>query len=202
VNEIRRVPMFPLGSVLFPHTPLALRIFEERYLKMLGHLLDEDEPVFGVVLIERGSETGGGDERFAVGTLARLERVVPQEGAIPVLARGANRIDVVEWLDDAPYPTAHVRERDDLAWNDALQPLLDQAEQIVRRVLARAAASGGARWTPDVELAEEPLSRAWQTAAIAPLGPLDQLDLLEARTLGGLLQATIDLTLAAEELLA
>ena len=36
--------MFPLGTVLFPHTPLALRIFEERYLVMLGRLLDEDDP--------------------------------------------------------------------------------------------------------------------------------------------------------------
>ena len=48
--------MFPLGTVLFPHTPLALRIFEQRYLMMLGRVLDDEEPSFGVVLIERGSE--------------------------------------------------------------------------------------------------------------------------------------------------
>ena len=56
--------MFPLGTVLFPHTPLALRIFEQRYLMMLGRVLDDDEPSFGVVLIERGSEAGGGDQRI------------------------------------------------------------------------------------------------------------------------------------------
>ena len=37
------VAMFPLGSVLFPHTPLVLRVFEPRYLTMVGRLLDEED---------------------------------------------------------------------------------------------------------------------------------------------------------------
>ena len=45
------LPMFPLGSVLFPAMPLALRVFEERYLKMMGTILEEETPRFGVVLI-------------------------------------------------------------------------------------------------------------------------------------------------------
>ena len=53
------MPMFPLGSVLFPAMPLALRVFEERYLKMMGAILDQEPSEFGVVLIERGSEVGG-----------------------------------------------------------------------------------------------------------------------------------------------
>lgn len=193
--------MFPLGAVLFPHTPLALRIFEERYLVMLGRLLDETDPAFGVVLIERGIETGGGDQRFPLGTIARLSHVVPQAGQIQVVARGAERFEIVEWLDDAPYPRADVRALPDLEWNDVLAPLLDEAERIVRRVLGRARRFGGTRWDPDVELSEEPLERAWQVAAIAPLGELDQMDLLRSATMGGLLRATIDLTLAAEPVL-
>lgn len=193
--------MFPLGAVLFPHTPLALRIFEERYLVMLGRLLDETDPAFGVVLIERGVETGGGDQRFAFGTIARLSHVVPQAGQISVVARGAERFEIVEWLDDAPYPRAEVRPLPDLVWNDALDPLLDEAEMIVRRVLGRAGQFGDTRWDPDVELSDEPLERAWQIAAIAPLGELDQMELLRSGTAGGLLRATIDLTLAAEPLL-
>jgi uncharacterized protein len=193
--------MFPLGAVLFPHTPLALRIFEERYLVMLGRLLDETDPAFGVVLIERGTETGGGDQRFALGTMAQLSQVVPQAGQMQVLARGTERFEIVEWLDDAPYPRADVRALPDLEWNDALLPLLEEAERIVRRVLGRARQYGGTRWDPEVELSEEPLPRAWQVAAIAPLGELDQMELLRSETLGGLLRATIDLTLAAEPLL-
>jgi Lon protease-like protein len=55
------LPMFPLGSVLFPHMPLPLRVFEERYLVMLSRILADDPAEFGVVLIERGQEVGGGD---------------------------------------------------------------------------------------------------------------------------------------------
>jgi uncharacterized protein len=197
----RDLAMFPLGSLLFPATPVALRIFEERYLVMLGRLLDADEPEFGVVLIERGHEVGGGEARFGLGTLARLERVVPQEGAIPIVARGTSRFEVDEWLDDDPYPRARVRLLPDLVWNDALEPLLGEAEAIVRRVLARVATRAETQWDADIELTDEPLARAWQVAAIAPLGPIDQLELLRATTAGGLLRATIDLTLAAEELL-
>ncbi|WP_150951411.1 LON peptidase substrate-binding domain-containing protein [Microbacterium testaceum] len=193
--------MFPLGAVLFPHTPLALRIFEERYLVMLGRLLDETDPAFGVVLIERGSETGGGDQRFPLGTMAQLSQVVPQAGQMQIVARGTERFEIVEWLDDDPYPRADVRALPDLEWHDALLPLLEEAERIVRRVLGRAQLFGGTRWDPEVELAEEPLPRAWQVAAIAPLGELDQMELLRSVTLGGLLRATIDLTLAAEPLL-
>lgn len=193
--------MFPLGAVLFPHTPLALRIFEERYLVMLGRLLDETDPAFGVVLIERGVETGGGDQRFALGTMARLSHVVPEAGQMSIVARGEERFEIVEWLEDSPYPRATVRPLPDLEWTEALAPLLDEAENIVRRVLGRAREFGGTRWDPDVELSEEPLERAWQVAAIAPLGELDQMELLRSPTLGGLLRATIDLTLAAEPLL-
>lgn len=198
----RTLAMFPLGIVHFPHTPLALRIFEERYLKMLGMLLDTEPAEFGVVLIERGSEIGGDEQRFPSGAIARLERVLPQQGQISVLARGTSRFEVIEWLDDAPYPRARVEMLPDLSWNDALDPLLQEAERIVRRVLARAKEYGPTRWEPSIELADDPLARAWQIAAIAPLGPLDQLVLLRSTSAGGLLRAAIDLTLAAEELLA
>lgn len=193
--------MFPLGAVLFPHTPLALRIFEERYLVMLGMLLDEVDPEFGVVLIERGVETGGGDQRFTLGTMARLSHVVPQAGQMSIVARGTERFEIVEWLDDAPYPRAEVRALPELEWNEALEPLLDEAEGVVRRVLGRAREYGVTRWDPEVELSDDPLERAWQVAAIAPLGELDQMELLRSPTMGGLLRATIDLTLAAEPLL-
>ena len=48
------MPMFPLGSLLMPAMPLNLRIFEERYLKLLGDLMGADKPEFGVVGIARG----------------------------------------------------------------------------------------------------------------------------------------------------
>ena len=71
----------------------------------------------------------------------------------------------------------------------------------MRRVLARAAEFNDIRWDPDVEISDDPVESAWQLAAIAPLGQMDQLRLLRASTLGGLLRDLIDLTLEAEVLL-
>lgn len=65
------IPLFPLHTVLFPGGPLALRIFEPRYLDMVSRSLRDDQP-FGICLIEDGSETGPAAHTFEVGTLVRI----------------------------------------------------------------------------------------------------------------------------------
>lgn len=191
------MPMFPLGAVLFPHTPLPLRIFEPRYLTMVGRLLEEDDPEFGVVLIERGRETGGGDERVGVGTLARLVSVSAGAEDLHVVAVGTKRFTVDRWLDDDPHPRADLTLLPPLVWDEALTPVRTEAEAIVRRVLGRLP---DAEWDADTELSDDPLASSWQLAAIAPLGAYDQYTLLRATTLGGLLRQVIDATLDAEML--
>ena len=62
--------MFPLGSVLFPGALLPLHVFEPRYRQLVKDCL-AGEPEFGVVLIDRGHEVGGGDVRREVGAVAR-----------------------------------------------------------------------------------------------------------------------------------
>src|SRR3984885_12142090 len=69
----RGLPMFPLGTVLFPHAVIPLHVFEPRYRALMRHCLDADRR-FGVVLIERGSEVGGGDQRASVGTQGVITR--------------------------------------------------------------------------------------------------------------------------------
>ncbi len=189
-------PMFPLGSVLFPHTPLPLRVFEPRYLTMIGRLLDEDDPQFGVVLIERGHEVGGGDRRSRIGTMARLLSVAADADVLHTVAVGTTRFTVDSWTDDDPYPRAELRALPDLTWNDALAPVRIEAEAIVRRVLARFDTG----WDADVELSDDPVAAAWQLAAIAPLGEYDRHTLLQSTTIGALLRQVIDLTLDAEAL--
>lgn len=189
--------MFPLGSVLFPHTPLPLRVFEPRYLMMVGQLLEEDDPQFGVVLIERGHEAGGGDQRSGIGTLARLVSLTAGADDLQVVAVGTERFTVDRWLDDDPYPRAELSLLPQLEWNEALAPLRVEAEAIVRRVLARVP---DAQWDADTELSEDPLAAAWQIAAIAPLGEYDRFTLLRSTTMGGLLRQVIDLTLEVEPL--
>ena len=128
--------MFPLNSVLFPYMPLRLRVFEERYLIMLGELLRSEEARFGVVLIERGREVGGGEECFSVGTIAQITQLGAQEGFVGLIAQGSRRIEVSEWLDDTPHPRAEVHEMAELEWDDGLWRLRDTTEQLVRRTLA------------------------------------------------------------------
>lgn len=193
--------MFPLNSVLLPHTPIALRIFEPRYLVMLGRMLDEEEPEFGVVLIERGHEAGGGDGRSMIGTMARIVQVEVGAEDMHLVAVGDERISVDRWLEDDPYPRAEVHALPVLEWDDALTPLRAEAERAVRRVLARAAEYGSVLWDPSTELSDDPVASAWQLAGIAPLGEFDRFRLLRSTTMGGLLRQTLDLTLDVEPLL-
>ena len=190
--------MFPLGSVLFPHMPLPLQLFEERYLKMLGQALESDDPQFGVVLIERGSEVGGDDQRLDFGTLARVVEVDARAGNTGVLSIGTHRIRVHEWLADDPYPQARVERIPELDWSDDLTGLFEESERAVRQLLSVAAemAAGQARtlWPPTVEIGEDRVTASWQLAAITPLGPMDHYDLLRSQTCEELLQRTGDLS--------
>ncbi len=191
--------MFPLGSVLFPYMPLHLRVFEERYLVMLSRILTEEPAEFGVVLIERGQEVGGGEHRFPFGTVAQITELEGAEGFVGVVAQGDRRIEVTEWKDEDPHPQALVRELPELEWNDVLLPLREQAELAVRRSLAMASEFTELQWAPDVALSDDPVAAAWQLAAIAPLNQLDQVDLLRSSTMGGLLRSILDYSLAASE---
>ncbi len=100
--------MFPLGTVLMPYAHLPLHIFEPRYRALTRDCLAGDKK-FGVVLIERGYEVGGGDTRFSVGTVARIVQAVElPDGRWLLDAVGTERIRVRRWLPDDPYPQAEV----------------------------------------------------------------------------------------------
>lgn len=198
----RELAMFPLGSVLFPGMPLPLRVFEPRYLALLSAVLDQPEREFGVVLIERGSEVGGGDARFAIGTVAGIVTVEVGEQSIILLARGAARFEVVDWLDEEPFPRARVRELDPLALAPEDMDALAEAERVVRSTLARRSEFAELRWPADVALSEDPLERLWQLAGIAPIGPLDQQDLLGSSTAAGLITHLVTETRATGDSIA
>src|SRR5215470_17375918 len=100
--------MFPLGSVLFPYAVLPLRVFEPRYLELTDAVLKGDGR-FGVVLIERGFEVGGGDTRFSVGTVARIvDAARTPEGRYLLATVGTERFRVRKWHADDPYPRADI----------------------------------------------------------------------------------------------
>jgi hypothetical protein len=173
------LPMFPLGSVLFPAMPLALRVFEERYLKLMGAILEDEPSEFGVVLIERGSEVGGGDKRFDIGTTAQVLQIEAPDGPLQVMARGGRRFRVTRWLEEDAYPQAEVEFLDIFDAGDVPGEELVITEQVVRETLGYLRELDlSLPWATDIELAEDPVEKAWQLAGISPLGTLDHQDLL------------------------
>src|SRR5262245_36286093 len=121
------IPLFPLGVVLFPGGPLKLRIFEARYVDMVGRCMRESLP-FGVALLVEGQEAGGPALTAAIGTAARIvdfEQL--KDGLLGITALGERsfrilqrerqadglNLAVVEWLPPpasvgVPAESAHL----------------------------------------------------------------------------------------------
>ena len=190
---VTALPMFPLGAVLLPGAELPLRVFEERYRTMVEHCLADDGR-FGVVLIARGSEVGGGEERTEIGTVAQIDRYVRAPGGrFTLLCTGTERIVVNRWLPDDPYPLADVD-----VWTDDQQPadpttLLHKRVELEKAVAQLAQRQGHRhrRW-PALDLPGNPTDMSFALAQSLPLtdadrqsalqaaGPRDRLQILES----------------------
>lgn len=146
------LPLFPLGTTLFPQGLLSLRVFELRYLAMIGECHRTGQP-FGVVSLTQGAEVrvpGAETEQFAhIGTLARIMRLdKPQPGLLLLECEGHQRFRIhsrsqqknglwtaqVETLPDAPP----------LAIPSDLQHTAQALERLVRALQARHDQQAGA----------------------------------------------------------
>lgn len=185
------MPMFPLGTALLPGAALPLHVFEPRYRQMVHDILADDvgAPEFGVVMIERGHEVGGGDTRTGVGTVARVVdmRALP-DGRYALVAVGAERLRVNAWLPDDPYPLADV----DL-WPDADLGAVDVGEtartieslhERVRALNEEVRALGEMTPPADTEISDDPHLALYHLGSLAPLGPADRQRMLATPTLG------------------
>jgi uncharacterized protein len=195
------MPMFPLGSVLMPAMPLPLRIFEPRYLKLLGDLVAAKDPEFGVVLIERGQEVGGGEKRMDLGTIASVTDIGTSEEFYGLESVGSRRFRVNAWLPDDPYPIADIDFLPDLIWDDTLMPSRVHLETKVRQLLAFASEFGDLQYSSDVELSDDPMEACWQLAGVLPVGQLDQMDLLGSQSAEELIKRTYKIVTSADETL-
>ncbi|RYF73957.1 MAG: peptidase S16 [Comamonadaceae bacterium] len=92
------LPLFPLGTTLFPQGLLSLRVFELRYLALVGECHKASLP-FGVVSLTQGAEVrvpGADAEQFAhIGTLARITQLSrPQPGLLVIECQGLQRFRI------------------------------------------------------------------------------------------------------------
>lgn len=99
-----RLPLFPLGTVLYPGAPLPLRLFEPRYVAMLAELTTGPQPGrFGVVAIRAGHEVGAHSVHslHRVGCVAVLEDVQRQaDGSYSITTVGSQRFTLRSVVDD------------------------------------------------------------------------------------------------------
>ncbi|MCF8546563.1 MAG: LON peptidase substrate-binding domain-containing protein [Microbacteriaceae bacterium] len=195
------MPMFPLGSLLFPSMPLTLRIFEERYLKLLGDLMSSDTPEFGVVLVSRGSEVGGGEQRMTIGTVASVTEIGTTDEFLGLESVGSRRFSVNDWLPDDPYPIADIEFIPDLIWEDSLMPARVHLELAVRNLLTFASQFGDFQFGADVELSDDPMEACWQLAGVLPIGEMDRFDLLGSQSAEELIAQTYEIVTTADETL-
>ncbi|MGH9274328.1 MAG: LON peptidase substrate-binding domain-containing protein [Acidimicrobiales bacterium] len=174
------LPMFPLGTVLLPSAAIPLHVFEPRYRALVHDCLASDRE-FGIVLIARGSEVGGEDQRTDAGTVARIvEAVELPDGRWAIGAVGVRRVLVRGWLPDDPYPLAELDDWPDAAPSPAHGVALERTVTLLRRALALAAEAGDHGAPATVELSEDPVLAGYQASAVAPIGPHDRQRLLVA----------------------
>ncbi|OBG75022.1 ATP-dependent protease [Mycobacterium sp. E1715] len=177
--------MFPLESALLPDQNLPLRIFEPRYGALVRHCLDTGDP-FGVVLISRGREVGGGEVRYDVGVLAEITECVDHGGGrYSMQCRTGERIRVSEWLPDDPYPRATVTAWPDEPGDPVTAAQLVEVEDRVMALFERIADARDVALPDRAALlgedsAGDPGQRLYALASRIPIGTADLYTVLSA----------------------
>ncbi|MDQ1627578.1 MAG: uncharacterized protein QOI54_1322 [Actinomycetota bacterium] len=179
----QRLPLFPLGTVLFPGVLLPLHVFEDRYRALVRDLIagPEAERAFGVVAIREGREVGadGVHALYDVGCLAQLHQVEAyDDGRFDLVTAGSRRFRVESLLDPQdhrPYLQAEVEFLDEPvgAGSDSLARGVGTVFRAYRSVLT---GGGGAQAGED--LPEDPTMLSYLVAAASVLDRSDKQALL------------------------
>lgn len=130
------IPLFPLGSVLFPGIRLPLHIFESRYRTLVGELLrrEPDERHFGVVTIRQGYEVGENavNALYDVGCVAQVRDVSSHaDGRYDVAVTGGDRFRVLS-VDTVSRPYL----RAEVEWLPA-EPPAEPENSVLGRTVSR-----------------------------------------------------------------
>jgi Lon protease-like protein len=195
-----RLPLFPLGTVLFPGLMLPLHIFEERYRLLVKELLDlpADAPRrFGVIAIREGREVGHDGVRalYDVGCTAELRQVEAYEdGRFDIVTTGSTRFRLLGLDDSLPYFQGDVDILDERPGDDAdllaatTSRLFGRYREILLGAIPRGSQDAG-----DAELPSEPAVLSYLVAAAMVLDLPDKQALLEAEDVAERLRREITL---------
>jgi Lon protease-like protein len=163
------LPLFPLGTVLFPGLLLPLHIFEDRYRQLVRDLADGPEPrQFGVIAIRHGRETGvdGIQALYEIGCTAVLRQVKPlEDGRYDVVTVGTQRFKLASLDDSGPYLRGQV---DLLTEETGDEAATAQAARMVRdgfRAYLDSLAERGVTQISAPELPDDPVTLSYLVAA-------------------------------------
>lgn len=180
-----QLPMFPLGSVLFPGLTVPLHVFEDRYRALVHHLLREPDPalrVFGSVAIREGYEVGdhGNQSLQRVGCRLQLTEVEAHEdGTFDVVAVCRDRIRLDRLDPSGAFPVGDVvlLDAEPAAGLPVVGAAVDRTSALFTAYQTVVAQLRG-----DVlsgELPRDPTYLSWAMSAVAPLPLPDRQRLLE-----------------------
>ena len=187
------LPLFPLGTVLFPGALLPLHIFEPRYRLLIRRCIERQRP-FGIVLIRNGTEVGGSAEPYEVGTEAKIVAESPlPNGRSYIVTRGERRFAVESIIADAePYLIGRVRYLDEPDGDGAADNASVAREALGAYLLAVVAVtedSRGERALADELRDAPPGDLAYRIAGSLAVDAPQQQALLELETTSARLEA-------------
>jgi hypothetical protein len=176
-----KLPLFPLGTVLFPGLLLPLHIFEERYRQLVGDLLAGPEPRrFGVIAIRKGRETGvdGVSALYEIGCTATLRRVTEHpDGRYDLVTAGTGRFRLTSLDHTGAYLRGEVEPVAEPTGDQAAAAAAASAVQRAFTGYLGALAKRGAEVSvPD--LPDEPVLLSYLVAATIVLDLPDRQELL------------------------
>lgn len=178
------LPLFPLGTVLFPGLVLPLRIFEERYRELIRTLLDRPpaERIFAVMAIRRGWEVAQSTQEidlYDIGCTAQIRDVTEQpDGSYDIVTVGRRRYAIKEMVDaPTPYAQAAVTFLPERPGPEGAAEALGPRVLAAFRSYLRAYRNAPAG--PE-QLPDDPLLLSHLVAATASLTLADRQDLLAA----------------------
>lgn len=190
MSNVVEVPLFPLGTVLFPGGLLPLKVFEQRYVEMTKACLRDNTP-FGVCLIREGQEIGQPATPQSTGCLATIEQWdVPHPNLFALLARGGARFRV---LDTSVNRSGLILGKIELLPEASTDAEMDEAcEEVLRLAIKRA----GADSVPGPIQLDNPVWVSYRLAEILPITAQEKQALLEMTDTEARLEKLRELLLA------
>jgi Lon protease-like protein len=208
------LPRFPLHAVLFPHLPMPLQLFEDRYLTMAADLVADASPYDGrlvIGMITEGREVGGAAATRSVGTICEVRSAERHaDGRWTIVVVGLMRARLGRIDASGPYELVDAEPLDEPI-GDGVPPLrsvqqaLDDYLAAVKRFVARTASvrehadqtATSVRSLdtvlPPIRLPDDPVAASYAVGGVLQVELLRKQRLLELPDAGARLRAELEL---------